>query len=105
MTDTHHVIDRHWKSLSRGSRESFDNTLLQGLQPAHDLDLALPELDSFLTSVAERLSGTECAEFRPSIEYPTFPVDELSTISSVDGEYKFFRLAAFETWVENHLSS
>jgi hypothetical protein len=105
MTDAHNVIDSHWKTLSKGSGESIDTTLLQGLQPARDLDLTLPELDTFLNSIAERLSRTECAEFRPSIEYPTFPADELPTISSVDGNYKFFRLAAFETWVEHHLPS
>jgi hypothetical protein len=101
----HGLISQHWTALSKSSAASINMTSLKSIEVAHDLDLELPALDTFLTAIAAREPGTAVVEFEPHVEYPTFPAGDLPTISSVEGVYKTISLVAFETWVEHHLPS
>jgi hypothetical protein len=65
----------------------------------------LPGLDGFLAQVASRQRNASSSTFYPTSKYPVFHPTQLP--SSLDGpeEYTHFRLAAFQNWVECHLSN
>lgn len=105
MTEAYNSISHHWATLSRLSTTDFDLTALRGEELTRDLDVSLPVLDIFLTSLEARVPETAVSGFQPSIAYPTFAAADLPRTIGVDGEYKTIVLAAFEAWVEEHLST
>ncbi|KAL5400438.1 hypothetical protein PMIN03_012373 [Paraphaeosphaeria minitans] len=105
MTKAHDLISQNWGALSRLSTTSIDMTPLRSREITRDLDASIPALDNFLTSIKARLPKMAISGFQPVVEYPTFAAADLPRIVGADGEYKTIFLAAFEAWVEEHLSS
>jgi hypothetical protein len=83
----------------------FDSAWLPSIHPETDISMTLPELDAFLVRVAARQRNATSSNFRPASEYHNFPDDVLPSIVFGSGEDKYFRLSAFETWIEKHLQS
>jgi len=105
MTDAHAFIKENWTAVTRSAHANVDTGLFSGLQPEKDLDIAMPDLDATLAAIAARGRSTARADFVPGEEYPTFPPAEIPTALNASGDFKFFRIAALEAWIEQHLES
>jgi hypothetical protein len=96
MVDAHAFINKHWTALSRTLDASANTASLLKLQPANDLEIALPELDNFLKGVAARQRDTAAIDFKPDACYPTYPPSEIPTTLNASGDHKFPRILALE---------
>jgi hypothetical protein len=103
MTQAHALIKEDWTALTRSSNACFNPELLRTLQPAKDLDMFLPELDSDLNAMADRSRSPRRADFVPDEDFPTFPHEKLPTIVNATGGHGYYCLAALEAWIEQHL--
>jgi hypothetical protein len=97
-------IKQHWQELVDNTQADIDTTTVRNLQPDTDLDMNLSGLDAFLSQVASRQRDTTLSTFNPTSEYPMFQAAKLPNSPVGPEEYKHFRLAAFEKWVECHLA-
>lgn len=105
MTQAHALIKEDWTALTRSSNACFDPELLRTVQPAKDLDMSLPELDSNLNAIAARSRSTGRADFVPDEDFPTFAPENLPTTLNTTGDHRYYCLAALEAWIEQHLDS
>jgi hypothetical protein len=104
MVDAHTFINKHWAELTRTIDAKPDIGSLHKLEPAEDVDMALPQLNAFLGEIAARRHNNAHVDFRPDATYPIYPSNMLPTLDA-SGDHQFFRLAAVEAWVEQHLQS
>ncbi|PVH91665.1 hypothetical protein DM02DRAFT_663731 [Periconia macrospinosa] len=65
--------------------------------------MQLPALDTFLSGMRARQHDSSSSTFRPSSEFPSFPAARLPEKLDGPQEYKYFRLAALEDWVDHQL--
>lgn len=103
LLDAHTVITQQWKGLSHSTAYNIDTTAVTGIHPDKDLDLKLPALDTFLSRMRARQHERSSSTFRPSSVFPSFPAAYLPEDVEGSKEYKYFYLAAFENWVDQHL--
>ncbi|KAF1841017.1 uncharacterized protein K460DRAFT_347564 [Cucurbitaria berberidis CBS 394.84] len=103
ITSAHNIIKTHWQGLVGDTQANIDTAAVRTLRPTADLDLPLPELDTFLSEVATRQRNISSSSFRPTSEYLDFPAAELPDSLAGPEADTYFRLAAFEKWVEKHL--
>jgi hypothetical protein len=89
----------------QNTQANIDVTVVQNLQPEVDLNMHLPGLDGFLAQVASRQRNASSSTFYPTSKYPVFHPAQLPSSLVGPEEYTHFRLAAFEKWVEYHLSN
>jgi hypothetical protein len=98
-------MDEHWQGLTQSAEMNIDTTVVGNIQPDNDLDMELPALDTFLLGTRTRQHNRSSSAFRPSSVFPSFPAAKCS--ENVDGpnDYKCFRLAAIENWVDQQLQT
>jgi hypothetical protein len=103
LLNAHTVIAQHWQGLIQSNEFNIDTSVVKIIQPNNDLDIKLPGLDTFLSVARARCHDRSSSTFRPSSEFPSFPAARLP--DNVDGpkDYKYFRLAALESWVDQQL--
>ncbi|RAQ98973.1 hypothetical protein DDE82_008722 [Stemphylium lycopersici] len=105
MRIAHDFIDKNWQELVRNTQGNITTSAIAGLKPELDLDVSLPELDAFLSQMISRKPEVNLSTFTPTSVYPTYQEHELPNSLAGPEDYKYFRLAAFEQWVEHHLSA
>ncbi|KAF1941797.1 hypothetical protein EJ02DRAFT_490907 [Clathrospora elynae] len=104
LTSAHNSIKTQWQGLIESTQTNIDTTTVHSLRPETDLDMNLLGLDTFLSQVAARQRDTSSSTFRPTSTYPHLTAAELPSCLPGSDEYRHFRLAAFEKWVEQNLS-
>ena len=105
VTAAHELIASRWSHIHQSTTDNIDIAVLQTVQPEHDLDMALPELDVFLREIAARKASLTSCLFKPSSEYLYFHAGELPHDLDKSDDSTTFRLLAMETWVEEHLET
>ncbi|KAF1915062.1 hypothetical protein BDU57DRAFT_539445 [Ampelomyces quisqualis] len=103
MVHIHASIGRHWSMLSANKHTDINTDLLRDLRPEHDIDLKLPKLDKFIVGIAARRPESTSENFTPDSDYPAYSPSELPTALNAFGDHKYFRIAALEAWIEQHL--
>jgi len=106
MINTHAFIEEHWHARIDKSRPNLDCNAISKLKPKGDVELDLSGLDAFLLGIKARKREVTLSTFSPTSEYPSYEAAHLpnNLRSSGPHEDKYFRLAAFEMWVEYHLA-
>ena len=105
LMNAHSLLDRSWQRII-GQTVDFDFSNVKSLQLESDTHHVLPELDSFIFSIARRPIATKSVTFVPKTPSLTTTPDELPTISgSISKDYQVWELAAFEKWVELDLQT
>ncbi|KAL1791853.1 hypothetical protein ACET3X_009604 [Alternaria dauci] len=106
MTDAHTLIEEKWKAQIGNCQGNIDFSTIAKLKPKADVDIDLSSLDAFLSSMKDRQREVSLSTFTPTSRYPSYEAIQLpSSLQSFDPhEDKYFRLAAFERWVEYHLT-
>ncbi|KAF2622185.1 hypothetical protein BU25DRAFT_403259 [Macroventuria anomochaeta] len=105
MVDAFGFMDKKWMAEAQNTRANLQAANLKSLRPEDALDMHLPELDTFLASVHGRKATAACSDFKPGLSYPTFAKSNLPEGFSKADEYRNFRLAAVESWVQDFLQS
>jgi hypothetical protein len=105
MLKAYKLMDQKWSSEVQSASANLNTTRLKFLQPEAALDMQLPELDNFLVDVHSRKTAAADSNFKPGPSYPTFSSATLPTSFSTVDNYRHLRLAAVESWIENHLQS
>jgi hypothetical protein len=82
-----------------------NTSLLRSLQPPKDLDIALPELEAFVSESSTRRQSNANASFQPNGDYPVYPQSVFPVVLYASGQPTYLRLAALEAWIEQHLDS
>jgi hypothetical protein len=103
LLNAHSVIDQPWHGLTQSTEINIDTTVVKNIQPANDLDMKLLALDAFLSGTRNRQHNHSSSAFRPSSEFPSFPAARLPEKADGSDDCKYFRLAALENWVDQHL--
>ncbi|KAI4913140.1 hypothetical protein J4E85_010873 [Alternaria conjuncta] len=105
MINAHKFIKHHWQDQIDNSQANIDFSTVAQLKPKADVDMKLSGLDAFLLAVTSRQREVSSSTFTPTSGYPSYPATQLpeSIKSFGSHEDKYFRLAAFEKWVEHHL--
>lgn len=103
IVGAHTFIDQKWQALVSSKETNIDTTAIPTLRPEDDLDMFLPALNNFLASVNARKHDLASSSFKPTSERPVFSAGQLPSSLTGPEDYKYFRLAAFESWVEQHL--
>ncbi|KAI4946098.1 hypothetical protein J4E91_007541 [Alternaria rosae] len=106
MINAHTFIDQHWQDQIDNSQTNIDFSTVAQLKPKADVDMDLSGLDAFLLGITSRQREVSSSTFTPNSEYPSYLATQLPDSmqpSSSPGD-RYFRLAAFEKWVEHHLS-
>jgi hypothetical protein len=103
LVDTFKFMEKKWSNLIEDTSANSDIAAVKCLRPEASLDMHLPKLDLFLVGVQFRQPTQDRIGFNPAHLYPTFASDHLPTYLSACGEYRYFQLAALESWVEYHL--
>lgn len=78
---------------------------MKNIQPDNDLDTKLPALDAFLSETRNRQHDGSSSAFRPSSKFPSFLATRLPEKGDGPNDCKYFRLAALENWVDQHLQT
>lgn len=105
LLNAHTVIKQHWQGLIHDSESNIDTEVVKSIRPNNDLDITLPELDTFLLQTRTRRHDRSASSFKPNSVFPSFPAELLpNNLDGPDG-YKCFRLLAFEEWVDYHLET
>ena len=105
LSDAFALMDRKWQAEVLNTRVNLNTTDLKSLRPEDALDIHLPKLDSFLAGVHSRKATAACSDFEPTLPYPSFAASNLPGGFNRADNYRNFRLAAVESWVEHHLQS
>jgi hypothetical protein len=105
VTAANELIASDWLSNTKSTEADINIDSLRKLKPESDLDMLLLDLDTFLNKLNSRRSGPSSNNFRPISEYPEFKASKLPSNLTVSNEYQFFRLAAMEKWVDEHLDA
>ena len=106
LLKTHGIIQERWQDIIAGASPTLDLEVLKSLQPREDTVHDLPRLDDFIMSIAGRSDLSKSSVFKPDAPLPKFSPDNLPIeLGSCSEDYKIFELAAFESWVEKHLSA
>jgi hypothetical protein len=99
-------IESRWKSVISQSLRTPDFSSLHDIQPAQDVLHKLSDLDSFIDSLKTPSTSKVAANFMPTGTFPCFAPDVLPIFPlQLDSLDASFGLAAFESWVEHHLSA
>jgi hypothetical protein len=104
VLNARNVIQQHWQELVDNTKANIDTTVVHNLHPEQDLDMQLSGLDEVLTQLASRKRTASLSAFMPTSEYPVYYATELPNSLHGPEEYRHFRLAAFESWVEHNLA-
>ncbi|USP74172.1 hypothetical protein yc1106_01446 [Curvularia clavata] len=104
VLDAHSLIDRHWQGLVENVQDNIDTSDVAKLQPETDLDMHLSELEAFISEAASRKPEQITSTYVPTSVYPTFCPSKLPSDLTGPEDYKHFRLAALEEWVEDYLA-
>jgi hypothetical protein len=96
-------MDEHWKGLGKTAPTLVDDTALRSLRSKNDLNMNFTHLDAFLCEVKARQGNAVSSTFKPTSELPTFAASQLPQKLHESGVYGYYRLVAFEAWVEHHL--
>ena len=107
MIDAFNVINENWTSLSNSPEFNVEIKSLYHLKHDTNLDISMPEVDTFLNSMLSEQQHTVAAELTPSEKFPSVPADEENppSVRGTSRPYVYFELSAFETWVEKHLDA
>ncbi|KAL6168631.1 hypothetical protein ACJQWK_05012 [Exserohilum turcicum] len=105
ICDAHSVINKHWLGLVDMTVGNIDTSGVANLKPKIDLEMRLSSMDNFLSQIASRKQEGNSSTYTPTSVYPAFPQSELPSNLAGPDDYKYFRLAAFEKWVEHSLSN
>lgn len=105
MVKAFKLMDQKWEAEVHNTSANLKTAYLKSLQPEAALDMHLPELDSFLAGVHARKTAAAGSNFKPGPSYPALAKNSLPENFSIADDYRYFRLAAVEGWVENHLQS
>ncbi|KAJ4362800.1 hypothetical protein N0V95_001292 [Ascochyta clinopodiicola] len=101
--DAFTLMNRKWEAHIDSTGANIKIKDLKSLRPETSLDLHLPKLDAFLTSIHTRQTAATCTDFKPAQPYPKFMGGKLPEDLTAAGDYGLFHLASLESWVENHL--
>ncbi|KAG9186949.1 hypothetical protein G6011_10057 [Alternaria panax] len=106
MNNAHALIEKNWKTQIDNPQANIDFSAIAKLKPRADVDMDLPRLDDFLSSIKSRRREVSLSTFTPTSDCPSYDPTELPNIMQGSGSHgdKYFRLTAFETWVEHHLA-
>ena len=105
MFDAFTYMEKKWTTEVQDAGASLTTADLKSLRPKNALDMHLPELDTFLAGVHARKTTTACSDFKPSLSFPTFAKGSVPQNFTAADDHRHFRLAAVESWVEEHLPS
>jgi hypothetical protein len=107
MARAQECLEQKWEQYRTGVQvDGWPNTqALQELQPKADLDVALPRLDAWLWRMNVRKQQNESRDYQPTSTFSDFPPGQLPEPDdlSADSQYQYFKLLAFEAWVQHHL--
>jgi len=96
MTENLHLIEGH---MQHNTSTEYN----WNLRHATDLDISCQNLDTFLTGLRLRKRGDAITKFVPTWAISHFPPKELPCdidTSAQSRDHRYFRLAAFEEWVQ-----
>lgn len=107
LISAHTLVDKHWQGLADSAQINIDTAAMSNLRPEDDLNITFPALDAFLLEVAARKRETSSSKFHGQSFCTALPASVLPNVKFLveSGEYNYFRLAAFEKWIEQHLAS
>lgn len=103
MTDAYAYMDKQWQAQVHDTGSNLDTTGLRSLQPKESLDIHLPDLDAFLAGILARQTKANFIQFNPKYPFPVFSSQVVPQAITATGDDRYSRLAAMESWVENHL--
>lgn len=101
------LMETRWNTIRQQANPPLDLTLLTRLDTERDIYFHLPELDNFLEAIPLRTSYQASSTFTPVSQIPRRNASHLpaEVLGMGSDEYRPFRLAAFESWVDKHLPS
>ncbi|EUC50241.1 hypothetical protein COCMIDRAFT_82742 [Bipolaris oryzae ATCC 44560] len=103
ILNAHRFINQHWLGLVKNTEGNIDTSIIASLQPEADLDMNLLGLDAFLSQITSRKQEHIPSTYVPTSMYPKFCASTLPSNLGGSDDYKYFRLAALEHWVEHNL--
>lgn len=105
MEDAFAFMNEKWQAEAHNTGTSLAIADLKSLHPENALDVQLPALDDFLAGINARTDTTAMSNFSPDHPYPSFAGSIVPrNFGAIDGQ-RYYRLAAVESWVENHLDT
>ncbi|KAF9870460.1 hypothetical protein CkaCkLH20_12127 [Colletotrichum karsti] len=106
MCCANETLRRRWIDIQQKDSPDLSEELfrLKTLDFTGDTMTQLPELDSFIASLANRVKLSSVGQFCPSWVLQKYQSDDLPGFSAADNEHLFLNLLSFEGWVADHLS-
>ncbi|ETS86668.1 hypothetical protein PFICI_00496 [Pestalotiopsis fici W106-1] len=100
-------VKTRWDTICQQASPPLDLGLLSRLDTKRDIRFHLPKLDKFLRGIPRRTSSPVTSSFTPLSQVPRLSSLSLPTqvLDSKNEEYRPFRLAAFESWVDKNLTT
>lgn len=96
---------QHWRNITQSTENNIETTLVPHIQPYNDLDMKLPALDAYISSMRARQCDRSSSNFKPSSAFPSFHAARLPEYLDGPDDYKYFRLAALEDWINRQLQT
>lgn len=103
MTGALAYMNGKWSTEIQDTGLNLATAGLKSLQPEKALDVSLPELDNFLADIEARTTAASDCNFNPGPAFPCFTKNQVPQNFVAADEYQYFRLAAVEQWVGDHL--
>ncbi|KAF4967332.1 hypothetical protein FSARC_5098 [Fusarium sarcochroum] len=98
-------LRKRWENICNHSEKQLDLQALSEMNMADNILFSIPEMDTFLASIAQRDSNDQTSTFSPKAHVVVFGAETLPMVDSLnDNDYKSFSLAMIETWVQDHLN-
>ncbi|KAF4511475.1 hypothetical protein G6O67_003270 [Ophiocordyceps sinensis] len=106
MTSATELLEARWRDTIEAHTQLLGFTRLAAPGVEDDTRFHLPELDSFLRSIADRQHADTRTLFRPKSQMLLFSAGQLPAIESIKGgTYQVQNLYAFEEWVSENLDT
>ncbi|RMZ83548.1 hypothetical protein DV738_g1146, partial [Chaetothyriales sp. CBS 135597] len=103
MSRTAKIIQERWDGVMQRTSTHHDLSILESLEFQGDSLVRLRNLTNFLTSLSTMADWTASDTFKPTSVLAKHQPGALPKPLDLQGNYQFYNLRVFETWVALHL--
>lgn len=108
MQRANKYLEGKWQEAQTADSDQLDFSHFANLDPTADSQVAIPELDQYILRIHSRERNTEYIQFQPSKQLAIFEAMQLPVLpdsNPVDSSYASANLRAFESWVDEYLTT
>ncbi|RSM04293.1 hypothetical protein CEP52_006878 [Fusarium oligoseptatum] len=104
VSDTSECLTQRWQRIRARSETPLDLESVSKLDMKDNIDLSLPPMDEFLTTIPQRRRASGSSGFTPTSHVPAPDPDHLPPTDILgSNEHLLYNLAMVELWVATHL--